>query len=85
MQFYENPDNGYYAFDLTMLDLKDKLEKTGNDFLFDYSLTDSTVVATSNKHFGKEGAAFMYYLPRGPFMLSEDKLSSSLFDDNWLP
>ena len=85
VEFFQNPDNGYYAFDLSMLDVKGKLEKTSNDFLFDYSLTDSTVVATTNAKFGKEGASFMYFLPSGPFMLAEDKLSTSLIDDNWLP
>jgi len=85
VMFYNNPDNGYYAFDLSMLELEGKLEKAGSDFLYDYSLTDSTVVATTNKSFGEAGAAFYYYLPTGPFQLAEDKLSKQTFDSNWLP
>jgi competence protein ComGC len=85
VKFYEQPENGYYAFDLSMLDLKGKLEKTDGDFLFDYSLTDSTVVATTNDNFGQAGAEFFYYLPRGPFQLSEDSVSKETFDQNWLP
>ncbi len=85
VKFYDNPDNGYYAFDLSMLDLDGKLEKTGDVFLFDYSLTDSTVVATTNDNFGVVGASFFYYLPQGPFQLAEDKVSKQTFDPNWLP
>lgn len=84
-QFKNNPDNGYYAFDLGMLNIKDKLEKTGGVFLFDYSVTDSTVVATTNDNFGKVGASIYYYLPSGPWGIGKDKVSKSVLDPAWLP
>jgi len=83
--FKEDPENGYYAFDVSMLDIKDKLEKTNDEFLFKYSLTDSTVVATTNMNFGKEGAVIYYYLPNGPWNVGDDKISKSILDSNWLP
>ncbi len=83
--FKENPENGYYAFDVSMLNIKDKLEKSHDNFLFDYSLTDSTVVATTNMNFGKEGAVIYYYLPNGPWNIGDDKISKSVLDSNWLP
>ena len=85
VKFFENPENGYYAFDLSMLSVEDNLVQTDDEFLFDYSLTDSTVVATTNDNFGKKGASFMYYLPKGPFQLAENKMSKSLIDPNLLP
>lgn len=85
VKFFDNPENGYYAFDLGMLDINGKLQETDSKLLFDYSLTDSTVVATTNSNFGTEGASFYYYLPQGPFQLTNDKPSNSTFDSNWLP
>jgi competence protein ComGC len=85
VKFYNNPYNNYYAFDLDMLDLDGKLEKTGDVFVFDYSLTDSTIVATTNDNFGVTGASFFYYLPQGPYQLAEDNVSQQTFDSNWLP
>lgn len=83
--FKEDPENGYYAFDVSMLNINDKLEKTNDEFIFDYSLTDSTVVATTNMNFGKEGAVIYYYLPNGPWNVGDDKISKSILDSNWLP
>lgn len=83
--FKEDPENGYYAFDVSMLNINDKLEKTNDEFIFDYSLTDSTVVATTNMNFGKEGAVIYYYLPTGPWNIGNDKISKSILDSNWLP
>nr|HPR18172.1 hypothetical protein [Candidatus Cloacimonadota bacterium] len=54
-------------------------------WMFDYSVTDSTVVATTNKNFGKEGASIFYFLPTGPWGVSDDKTSESIIDPNWLP
>ncbi|MDN5354415.1 MAG: hypothetical protein PWQ09_1171 [Candidatus Cloacimonadota bacterium] len=85
VEFKNNPENGYYAFDISMLNVKDELEKTGNEFLFDYSLTDSTVVATTNENFGTEGAEIYYYLPNGPWNIGKDKISQAILDANWLP
>lgn len=97
--FKTDPNNGYYIFEHTVVKLyeegnytgedllyiADDLKKTNDDFLFDYSVTDSTVVATTNQNFGKEGASIFYYLPNGPWSVSSDKLSDSIFDLNWLP
>jgi type II secretory pathway pseudopilin PulG len=83
--FKENPDNGYYAFDVSMLNISDKLEKKGENFMFDYTLTDTTVVATSNKNFGKEGAFIFYYLPQGPWQAGKDRITEKIIDPNWLP
>ncbi|MBT3169306.1 MAG: type II secretion system protein [Candidatus Cloacimonetes bacterium] len=81
MKFGENKE--YSGDDL--LNIKDKLQKFSDDFLFDYTVTDSTVVATSNKNFGKKGASIYYFLPNGPFGLNKDKISKNIFDPNWLP
>ncbi len=84
--FHDNPDNGYYAYDLSMLNIKkDQLKKFTDDFLFEYSLTDSAAIATTNENFGKPGAKILYYLPNGPFQVAKDKLSRSVIDPNWLP
>ncbi|MCF7912957.1 MAG: hypothetical protein K9M99_10545 [Candidatus Cloacimonetes bacterium] len=86
VEFYNNPDNGYYAFDVSMLNIdENQFKKTDGDFIFDYTLTDSTVVATTNEKFGIEGAKISYYLPRGPWALGDDKVSTSTFDNAWLP
>jgi len=99
VEFKEDPANGYYIFDHTIVRLDDEgnysgedllfiiedLVKTNEEFLFDYSVTDSTVVGTTNKNFGKEGASIYYYLPNGPWGVTNDKLSDSTFDPNWLP
>ena len=83
--FKNDPENGYYAFDVSMLNVDKKMEKLGTDFFFDYSLTDSTVVATTNENFGKKGAMIYYYLPQGPWGVGDDKISKSIIDPNWLP
>ncbi len=83
--FKNDPENGYYAFDVSMLNIDKELIKPGNDFFFDYSLTDSTVVATTNDNFGKKGASVYYYLPQGPWGVGDDKISKSVIDPNWLP
>jgi type II secretory pathway pseudopilin PulG len=99
VDFKNDPANGYYIFEHSvvkfnedgtysgedLLNITEDLEKTGDFFYFDYSVTDSTVVASSNKNFGKEGAKLYYYLPSGPWGVGEDKISKSVFDPNWLP
>jgi len=85
VKFKNDPENGYYAFDVSMLNVDKKMEKLGTDFFFDYSLTDSTVVATTNENFGKKGAMIYYYLPQGPWGVGDDKISKSIIDPNWLP
>jgi competence protein ComGC len=86
VEFYNNPENGYYAFDVSMLNIEDnKFRKTEGEFVFDYTLTDSTVVATTNEKFGTKGAKIAYYLPRGPWALGVDKVTTSTFDNAWLP
>lgn len=87
VEFKNNPENGYYAFDLSMLNIKDKLKKGKSDteFYFEYSLTDSTVIAESKSSFGKEGVEIVYYLPEGPMLLGESQVSQDVIDPNWLP
>lgn len=86
VEFYNDPENGYYAFDVTMLNIANgMMKKTDGEFVFDYTLTDSTVVATTNEKFGTKGAKISYYLPRGPWDLGDDKVSTSTFDAAWLP
>ena len=97
--FKNDPANGYYIFEHTvvkldedgtysgedLLNIIDDLQQTQNFFYFDYSVTDSTVVASTNKNFGKEGAKLFYYLPSGPWGVGEDRISKSVLDPNWLP
>jgi len=86
VEFYNNPDNGYYAFDVSMLDIKPgEMKKTDGKHIFEYSLTDSTVIATTNEKFGTKGAKIVYYLPKGPWALGNDKISTTIFDPAWLP
>ena len=86
VDFYNNPENGYYAAFMDMLNIDENLyRKTDDQFIFDYSLTDSTVVATTNENYGIEGAQVIYYLPKGPWALGKDKVSESIFDSVWLP
>ena len=99
VEFKQDPANGYYIFEHTVVKLDDEgddtgedllfivddLKKTNDEFLFDYSVTDSTVVGITNKNFGKEGASIFFYLPNGPWGVSNDKISDSVFDPNWLP
>ncbi|MCD4795701.1 MAG: type II secretion system GspH family protein [Candidatus Cloacimonetes bacterium] len=97
--FKEDPANGYYIFEHTIIKLDEENNYTGDDllniqhklkksddlFYFDYSVSDSTVVATTNKNFGKNGAIVYYYLPNGPWGVGDDKLSKNIIDPNWLP
>lgn len=97
--FKVDPSNGYFIFEHTVVKLdeegnytgedllyiKDDLQKTDNAFLFDYSVTDTTVVAVTNRNFGKTGASIFYYLPNGPWGVRKDKISESIIDPNWLP
>ena len=99
VEFKDDPANGYYIFEHTVVKLNDEgnysgedllniieyIVKTNDEFLFDYSVTDSTVVGTTNKNFGKTGASIYYYLPNGPWGVSNNKISESIFDPNWLP
>jgi hypothetical protein len=68
-----------------LLNIIDELIKEGEFFFFDYSVSESSIVAVTNKNFGKTGAKIFYYLPTGPWGVSDDKLSKSVIDPNWLP
>ncbi|KQC09544.1 MAG: hypothetical protein APR54_12760 [Candidatus Cloacimonas sp. SDB] len=68
-----------------LLNIKDELFKEGDFFYFDYSVTDTTVVAVANVNFGKAGAKIYYYLPTGPWGVADDNISKSVIDPNWLP
>jgi len=79
--FKNDPDNGYYAFDLGMLNIEHKLAKN----FFNYALSDTTITAVSTEKFGVQGAEIYYYLPNGPWMAKDDKLTRSVINPNWLP
>ena len=81
IDFKNDPENGYFAFDLTQLNVSHLIE--GN--YFEYSLSDTTVNAVSNDQYSVTGAKFFYYLPAGPWMVAEDDLSRSVINPNWLP
>jgi len=68
-----------------LLNIKDELFKEGDFFYFDYSVTDTTVVAVTNVNFGKAGAKIYYYLPTGPWGVADDDISKAVIDPNWLP
>lgn len=88
VKFYQDPDrgDGFYAFDIAMLDLGDRLQPMFDDeFLFEYSVTDSTVVATTNENFNTKGAVIYYYLPNGPWHVADDRTSREVFNPAWLP
>lgn len=68
-----------------LLYIAPKLEKQGEFFLFDYTITDTSVVATTNANFGHEGATIQYFLPQGPFQAGKDKATTAVIDANWLP
>lgn len=78
-----NGGDGDYAMIIDQLNLQ-KVKDIKMNY-FDYSVTDSTVVAITNKNFGKTGAGVFYYLPEGPFGLTNTPESKKVFDPNWLP
>jgi Tfp pilus assembly protein PilE len=79
--FKNDPENGYYAFDLGQLNIDDQLQMN----YFNYTLNDTTVVAVSNENYSVEGAEFFYYLPAGPWMVKDNEHSREVIDPNWLP
>jgi len=78
---FKNSDlgGGSYAFDISQLNLN--MEKK----YFDYTVTDSTVVATSTPTFGKAKVSLYYFLPNGPYKVNDDPVSTDIIDENWLP
>lgn len=68
-----------------LLYVANKLEKSGKFFLFDYTITDSSIVATSNHTFGTDGVKIHYFLPQGPFQAGKDTVTKNIVDANWLP
>ena len=79
--FKNDPANGYYAFDLSQLNIDHRLSQN----YFNYVLSDTTVTAVSNENFSVEGAEFFFYLPAGPWMVKDNGLSRSVINPNWLP
>ena len=74
-----NADQGYYAFDITMLNLTDVLE--GKQF-FEFSLTDTTVIATTTNKFGKAGAQIVYNFDKDYWSVTG---TEDVIDESWLP
>ncbi len=71
--------DGDYAAELSFLNLK--LEEK----YFTYSVTDSTVVATSTEEFGVKGAQIIYNLPNGPWMTGGKEKVKDRINTDWLP
>ncbi len=85
-EFKNNPDNGYYPFDLTML--TDLPAPDTTFFKYTISSDDSTLVAETTKAFGKKGAFIIYNLPGKVFQVGKDEndaLSKKVINENWLP
>jgi len=74
-----NQEQGYYAFDISMLNITDMLGKTQ---YFDFSLTDSTIVATTTSKFGRSGAQIIYNFEKQFWTVENAK---DVIDENWLP
>ncbi|MBN1327595.1 MAG: type II secretion system protein [Candidatus Cloacimonetes bacterium] len=68
-----------------LLNVLPELTKENEFFYFDYFVTDTTVVARTNKIFGRSDAEIYYYLPGGPWGIGSDNVSKAVFDPNWLP
>lgn len=81
IEFKNDPENGYWAFDLGMLNVDHKLNKN----FFEYVLSDTTVTAVSNENFAIKDAKFHYYLPNGPWTVVEDDRIRQYINPNWLP
>ncbi len=81
IKYKNNPElgDGDYAAELSFLNL-DLEEK-----YFSYSVTDSTVVATSTEEFGVKGAKIIYNLPNGPWMTGGKEKVKSRINADWLP
>ena len=74
-----NEEQGYYAFDVTMLNLTDELE---DKQYFEFSLTDTTVIATTTPKFGKAGAKVVYNFDKDYWAVEG---TEDVIDKSWLP
>lgn len=74
-----NEEQGYYAFDITMLNLTKELEDIQ---FFEFSLTDTTIVATTTPKFGKAGAKIVYNFHQDYWTVEG---TEDVIDESWLP
>ncbi len=74
-----NAEQGYYAFDVTMLNLTDELE---DKLYFDFELTDTTVIAVTTPKFGKAGAKVIYNFEKDYWSVEN---AEDVIDKSWLP
>ncbi len=74
-----NAEQGYNAFDITMLNLTNELE---NKFYFDFELTDTTVIAVTTPKFGKAGAKIIYNFEKDYWSVEN---AEDVIDKSWLP
>lgn len=74
-----NDEQGYYAFDITMLNLTDVLE---DKQFFEFSLTDTTVIATTTNKFGKAGAQIVYNFDKDYWAVAG---TEDVIEESWLP
>ncbi len=74
-----NDEQGYYAFDISMLNIPDVLESKQ---YFDFALTDSTVEATTNNKFGRAGAKIVYNFVKDEWSVQGTK---GIIEESWLP
>jgi competence protein ComGC len=69
---------GDYAFDISQLNLMELSEKK----YFTYSLTDSTIVATTTQEFGREGVTIHYNFRDDVWSIEG---AEDVIDRTWLP
>ena len=74
-----NEEQGYYAFDITMLNLTDELE---DKQYFEFALTDTTVIAITTPKFGKAGAKIVYNFEKDYWTVEG---AEDVIDKSWLP
>lgn len=74
-----NEEQGYYAFDITMLNLTDVLE---DKQYFEFALTDTTVIAITTPKFGKAGAKIVYNFAKDYWTVEG---TEDVIDKSWLP
>ena len=74
VDFKNDPANGYYIFEHSVVKFNEDGTYSGEDLL---NITDNLQKT--------EDFFYFDYLPSGPWSVGEDKISKSVFDPNWLP
>ncbi|HHI87554.1 MAG TPA: hypothetical protein ENK03_01260 [Candidatus Cloacimonetes bacterium] len=74
-----NDEQGYYAFDISMLNIPEILEEKQ---YFEFALTDSTVEAITNNKFGRAGAKIVYNFINDEWSVEG---TEGIIEESWLP